>query len=202
MNLDIKFIVASLILLSSIIPLYIYREKIISIVYTKGSIKEFINDIKLHMNKYHPFIPINYAIIKKSENEKDIKVRQTIIVENIITQFINYDYEKMTQGTVSKDKLWSGYEKNSVSSTQKPGDWKARRELAWNRDEKRCNRCGQTIELNDSNINFVKNIEDGGGYNVENLLVLCSDCNKVINIEDIKPSSLEVQDRLMFYVQS
>ena len=202
MNLDIKFIIPSLILIGGIIPLYIYRKEIISFVYKKGNIKEFLKDVKLHMNKYHPFIPINYSIVKKTQNEKDITVAQTLIVENIVDQFINYKYEKMTQKTVSKDKLWSNYDKNSISFFKKPGDWKARIELAWNRDEKRCNRCGKTIEFNDLNINFVKDIKDNGGYNVENLIILCSDCNKIVNNNSIKPSSLEIQDRLMFYVES
>ncbi len=202
MNLDIKFIILSLILIAAIVPLYIYREKLISLVYKKGDIKNFLSDIKLHMSQNHPFIPINYSIVEKTKEEKDIRVRETLIVESLIEQFLKFEYDKMTQGTVSKDKLWTGYEEKSKSAEQKPSDWKARRELAWNRDNQRCNRCGQVIKLNEAQIDFVKSIKSGGGYNIENLVVLCGDCNKITNNQNIKPSTLEIQDKLMFYVES
>lgn len=204
MILDIKFVILSSILIGFIIPLYIYREKVFSFIYKKGDINIFLNDIKLHMKKEHPKIPIDYSIIEKTKDEKDIRVRQTIIVEDIVSQFFNYSYEKETQGTVTKDKLWSTYEKNSPHNVKHPTDWTQRKELAWNRDNHKCNRCGREISFKDSITSFVKEIEDGGAYNIENIITLCLDCNRTINSKNPKStmSNLALTDRLMIFVES
>lgn len=204
MVLDIKFIILSSILIGAIIPLYIYREKIFAFAYKKGDIEIFIRDIKLHMKKEHPRINFDYSIIEKTKDEKDIRIRETIIVEDIVAQYFNYDFAKRTQGTVSKDKLWTNYEEKSKSNTKSPSDWQQRRELAWNRDHKKCNRCGIETKLNDSASIFVKELNDGGGYNVENIITLCSDCNRIIHSKNHKNTmaTLTLNDKLMVFVES
>ncbi|UTJ05756.1 HNH endonuclease [Arcobacter roscoffensis] len=204
MILDIKFIVLSSLLIAAIIPLYIYREKVFAFAYRKGDIEPFLDLVKNHMKKEHPLVPINYAIVEKTADEKDIRVRETIIVEDIVSQYFNYEYEKQTQGSVSKDKLWTGYDEKSVHNVKMPSDWVQRKELAWARDNQKCNRCAKTVSLKNSISIFVKDIEDGAGYNIENIITLCEDCNRVLNSKNPRNTmaNLELMDRLMKYVES
>lgn len=204
MILDFKFIIASSILLAFIIPLYIYRKKVFAFAYKKGGIEQFILDIKLHMKKEHPKIPIDYSIIDETKNEKDIRIRETLIVEDIINQFYNHEYLKMTQAMVSKDKLWNNYNELSSNNLKVPSDWKRRRELAHSRDNEKCNRCGTKSKFENSHTIFVKDIKDGGGYNLENLITLCSDCNRILNSQNPKNtmSSLNLNDKLMVFVEA
>lgn len=204
MVLQWDFIIYSTILIGAIIPLYIYRERIFSFAYKKGDMEIFIRDIKLHMKKEHPRINIDYSVIEKTKDEKDIRVRQTLIVEDIISQFFGYDFQRRTQGTVSKDKLWTNYDEKSKTNSKAPSDWAQRRELAWNRDHKKCNRCGCETKLKDSASIFVREISDGGGYNVENVITLCSDCNRIIHSKNHANTmaTLSLTDKLMVFVAS
>ena len=203
MKLDYTFVIYSSLLIACIIPLYIYRQKVFSFAYKTGSIEFFIQDLKTHMQNNHPKIPFNYSIIEKTKNEKDIRIRETLIVEDIISQFFYYKYEKNTQKGIPREKLWTGYEEKSFSNPKTPMDWQERRELAWQRDKNKCNRCGTKIKLEDVFTTFAKDIAKGGGYNFENIIILCSDCNKVLNSKNPKSSiaSLHLNDTLMKYVQ-
>lgn len=155
------------------------------------------------MNQNHPKIKIDYSIIGKSENEKDIKIRETIIVENIVKQFFEYHYSKNTQNIIEKEKLWPNYEEKSKPNNKYPSDWPQRKELVWKRDEKSCKRCGNKLELKNSYISFVKNIEDNGGYNFENIFTLCADCNMILNSTNKNIlASLSLNDKLMFFVKA
>ncbi|MDY0051288.1 MAG: HNH endonuclease signature motif containing protein [Aliarcobacter sp.] len=204
MRLNLDFIIYSSLLVSSLIPLYIYRKKIFKTKYKKDDgFSIFIKDLKLHMAKHHPKIKLDYSIIEKTQNEQDFKIREILIIENIIEQFYNYNYQKKTQETVPSDKLWVNYIEKSKSNTKYPNDWLQRREIAWRRDNKSCNRCGNIISLDNACTSFVKEIKDGGGYNFENIIILCSDCNKIINSNNPKNTiiSLSLNDGLMIYVK-
>lgn len=205
MLLDIEFVIASTLLIASLLPLYIYRKKIFAFKYKKGdNFNLFIKDLKIHMTQHHPKIKIDYSIIGKTEDEKDIRVREALIVENIVQQFFNYPYKKETQNSIEKEKLWINYIEKSNTNPKYPNDWSQRKELAWKRDNKSCNRCGDTLSLNNTFSTFVKEIKDGGGYNFENIIILCSDCNKILNSTNPKNtiSSLNLNDKLMLFVKA
>jgi hypothetical protein len=204
LRLELDFIIYGSLLIAALIPLYIYRKKIFTFKYSDNGFSFFIKDLKLHMAKHHPKIKFDYSIIEKTQNEQDLKVRETLIVENIIEQFFNYDYKKKTQGSVSNDKLWINYIEKSNSNPKYPNDWSQRKDAAWRRDEKSCNRCGNKISLEATYTSFVNEIKDGGGYNIENIIILCSDCNKIINSTNPKNTifSLSLNDSLMMYVKS
>lgn len=203
MILDSSFIISSSLLIACLIPLYIYRQRVFSFAYKTGSLEFFIKDLKQHMKENHPKITFDYSIIEKTKDEKDIRIRETLIVEEIISQFFYHKYEKNTQKGISRDKLWTSYEEKSFSNPKTPIDWQERRELAWVRDENKCNRCGTQIKLDDVFTAFAKDISKGGGYNFENIIILCSDCNKVLNVKNPKNTiaSLHLNDVLMKYVQ-
>lgn len=206
MNLDVTFVIASCALIACLIPLYIYREKIFKLSKPKGDFDLFVKDIKLYLNQHHPKIKFDFSIIDKTKDENDIKIRETIIVETLISQFCNFKYEKNTQSSVAKNKLWALYEEKSIASTKTPTDWQQRRELVWNRDYKCCNRCAKKIPLlKNAYTQFVRDINLGGGYNIENIILLCQDCNMILNSQENSKkveSSLEIYDKLMMFVKS
>lgn len=204
MVLDVKFIILASLLTASIIPLYIYREKVFAFAYKSGSIEPFLDLVKNYMKQEHPKIPIDYSIVERTKEEKDIRIRETLIVEDVVSQYFNYEYEKQTQGSVSKDKLWTGYNEKSTHNHKTPSDWPQRKELAWARDNHKCNRCAKTTQLKDSVSIFVKDIEEGAGYNIENIITLCSDCNRILTSKNSKNtmSNLLIMDKLMGFVES
>ena len=134
-----------------------------------------------------------------------MEFRETFIVENIVEQYFNYPYKKVTQKSVSRDKLCANYDEKSLSNSKLPNDWQQRKELAWRRDNRCCNRCGNyLISLNEVYTNFVKDIKDEGSYSLENIIVLCADCNKVLNSTNHKNSmdSLILNDKLLHLVKT
>ena len=203
MRLDIEFIIAAIFLIASLLPLYIYRKKIFHRFKEVEGFPFFEKDIKSYMKTHHPKIKINYSIIEKTKDENNTILRQNLIVENIIQQFFEYPYQKETQKSIPKEKLWSNYIEKSISNPKYPNDWLQRKELAWRRDDKACNRCAQELSLDNSISSFVKDIKDGGSYSFENIIILCSDCNKILNSTNPKNtiSSLSLNDKLMLFVQ-
>ncbi len=204
MVLGTDFSILASLLIACLIPLYIYREKIFSAKYeNNGSFTLFLKDIKSHMQNNHPKIHIEYStIIEKTKNELSLEIRETLIVEEVVKQFFNFEYLKRTQTTVQKEKLWANYTDKSLSNSKYPSDWTQRKEAAWRRDNKCCNRCGINIDLKDTHTNFVREIKDGGGYNLENIIILCSDCNKILTSTNPKNTmaSLILSDKLMSFV--
>lgn len=201
MVLDLQFIIFGLIIIGSLIPLYIYREKVFKHFYKKGNIKMFINNVDAYLSTTHPKIPFDFSIVSKFEEEKDIRIKETLIVEELVKQFANYEYELKTQRTVGKDKLWSGYDSNSklLKDNKFPVDWQQRKEAAWMRDNNKCNRCNTRTKLIDTHILLAKQMKNGGGFNLENLVVLCSDCSRIVKSSNIERTAkdLHILDNLM-----
>ncbi|MBP9490378.1 MAG: HNH endonuclease [Aliarcobacter sp.] len=204
MRLDIDFIIYSSLLIACLLPLYVYREKIFSPKYkNNGGFPLFLKDLKFYMSKHFPKINIDYSIVEKTENELNIELRETIIIENVVEQFFNFLYEKNTQVSFPREKQWINYEEKSKSNPKYPSDWALRKEFAWKRDNKCCNRCGTTLTLKETYTSFIKDINDDGGYNLENIIVLCVDCNKILHSTNPKStiSSLVLNDKLMTFVK-
>lgn len=204
MILDFQFILYSSILIGCLIPLYLYRKKIFKYNKENGDFNLFVKDLRVYLSNNHPKINFDFSIIDKTALEHNLKVRETQIVEDILKQFFDFKYEKLTQKSVDKDKLWVGYDQNSISSLKTPSDWKQRKDLAWLRDDQRCNRCGNKILLKNSYTQFAKEIENGGGYNFENIITLCLDCNNVLKSQNTLNTinALEIHDKLMLLVKA
>lgn len=205
MNLDVNFVIAAGLIIACLIPLYIYRKKIFKPRKRSGDFNLFLKDLKLYLKDHHPKINFDFSIFDKTKDEQDIKIREAIIVEDLVSQFFYAPYEKHTQAPMSKEKLWSGYDEKSASNPKLPNDWAQRKELVWHREHKKCNRCGENITLfKNAYTQFVKEIENGGGYNVENIILVCQDCNQVINSQNPKNtiSTLSLHDKLMIFVKS
>ncbi|WP_320034659.1 hypothetical protein [Halarcobacter sp.] len=201
MVLDITFIIFGCLIIVSLIPLYIYRKEIYRKLSRKGDIKTFFNDTKNYLISSYPKIQFNFDILKKFENEEDIKVKETLIAEEFVKQFTYFEYELSTQNSVPHEKLWSSYDQNSklLKDNKFPTDWAQRKKTAWMRDDGRCNRCGLKIDLSNANALLVKQMKDGGGFNLENIVVLCHDCTKIIKSSNLERTrtDLNLLDKLI-----
>lgn len=201
MVLDISFVIAGSLIILMLIPLYIYRKEIYSKFSKKGDIKTFIRDVDSYLSVHYPKIPFNFDILEKLEDEADIRRKQILIIEDLVGQFAYYEYELSTQRTVSKDKLWTGYDQNSVliKDNKRPIDWAQRKEAAWFREDGKCDRCGTKSRLVDSNALLAKQMKDGGGFNLENIVILCNDCTRVIKSSNLESTrkDLLILDNLM-----
>ena len=186
MILDLKFVLLGFLIIALIIPLYIYRKEIYKRVYKKGSTKGFLKDCEIYLVSNHPNITFNFNIVSKYEDEKDIRIKETLIVEDFVNQYIEYEYELRTQRTLPKESLWGGYDANSIliKDNKRPVDWARRKEAAWNRDNGKCNRCGIKTKLVDSQALLARQMKDGGGFNLENIVILCSDCSKTVKSDN------------------
>lgn len=201
MILDIKFIILGLLIISSLIPLYIYRKEIYQRLYKQGDIKKFIRDVDSYLSAHYPKINFNFNIVDKVEDEKDIRIKETLIVEDLVGQFAYHEYELYTQKSIPKDKIWKGYDTNSklLKDNKLPIDWQQRKEAAWFREEGKCNRCGTKSKLVDSNALLAKQMRNGGGFNLENIVILCKDCTRVIKSSNLERTrkDLAILDNLM-----
>lgn len=200
MNLILVFTLVLISLIILFIFLYFYRKKTIFIKYKNSeNLDLFLKDLKLYMTHHHPKINIDYSFIEKMKNENNLEIKKTLIIENIVEQFISYNYKKTTKKGLTKENYWNNYLEKSFSSPKLPSDWLLRRDFAWRRENKCCDRCGENIELDESHTVFVNEIKNGGGYNLENMITLCVNCNKILNNRNSKTiiSSLPLTDNLM-----
>jgi len=201
MFLDFKFVFFGSLVTLSLIPLYIYRKEIYKRFSKKGNLKVFIKDLNAYLTYNYPKINFNFDIVEKLDEKDLLKTKQILIIEDLNNQFSYYEYELSTQKSVSKEKLWSSYDQNSTlhKDNKFPIDWPQRKEAAWNREEGKCNRCGTKTKLVDANALLAKQMKDGGGFNLENVVILCNDCTRIIkssNLEKTK-KDLNFLDKLM-----
>ncbi|RXJ97613.1 hypothetical protein CRU98_13115 [Arcobacter sp. CECT 8986] len=185
MHLNSDFIISGTIIILLLIPLYIYRKKVFTLFKRNGDFNTFIHDVKIHLEDTYPNISFQLdEIIKRTENEKDSKRRQILIIEDLVSQFVDYEYDLQTQTCIDKDLLWSNYEAGSKPiNNKRPNDWAKRKDFTYRRDNCKCKRCGLKIASSDAYVSFVKPLSKGGGYNFENLITLCIDCNKILSSE-------------------
>ncbi len=201
MKLGLDYVIYSTTLLVVLIlPLYLYREKIFTFFYKTDGFNDFVRELKNYLRVKYPKKRFEFSIISKTAQEKDVRVRQSLVIENIISQLIEMPFERTTQDGLNKAKQWYMYDEKSINSLKAPNDWKQRREATWKRDERSCKRCSKPVKLSESATLFVTEIEMGGGYNLENLFTVCMDCNQIFKKDSseikFKVSNLDVYDDL------
>ena len=202
--LGYDFIVSSLIWLSLIAAfVFTFRKQILAFFYKDTSFNVFTSNLKIYLEKTYPNIKFDYSIIETSKSEPNPEVRKYLIADNIITQYqrIQLDKSKFPKSTPQK-LLWSGYVFNCEPNKNKlPNDWAKRKNALFLRDKKRCFRCSKYIDINSMKIYMIKSLEDGGKYYLENLLPVCSDCEKILSKDPKKSGNLEIKDRLYDIVE-
>jgi len=201
MILDLNFIIIGTLIIISLIPLYIYKDKIIHLIYKKNDFNSFVNDIRIYLKQHYPKIKFDIQqAVEDTKTEQNPNTRLILVIENLIWQFINHKYTSKTKDPINKELLWSNYLENCKPNKDKlPTDWSKRKEFTWQRDKHICQRCGLKLKLDDAKVVLLKPIKDGGQYNFENLETLCNDCNKILKSSDLSKTakSLNIFDNLM-----
>jgi 5-methylcytosine-specific restriction endonuclease McrA len=182
MILGNDFIFSALLIIVALLPLYIYRKKVFKFYYIQKDIRQFKKEVQLFLKEHYPKIVFDFSIYKRIAQEKDFRIQESLIIENLSTQFLNYEYEVQTQKTVNPDILWTTYEQESVKPKGKtPQDLQRRKEIAFRRDQQKCIRCGTSIKLENSYIHYVKKLENAGTFHLENIAITCIDCNRILS---------------------
>lgn len=199
-----EILIYTLSFLSILAFIFFFLKKSKKLKKSDNKFEFFLKNIQLYIKRYHPKIEINYKIVELSKDEKNLKIRQTLIIQDIVNQFYNYNFIKKSQEPIPKEKLWPTYIDNPKCSSY-PNDWLQRKEFAYTRDNKSCKRCGKNLlNLNEVYSSFVRPIKDGGSFNFENILTLCSDCNKILDSNLEKSSlinSLKLYDDLLKFIE-
>ncbi len=196
------FIISSTILIVVIFSLlYIFRKKIFKAYYQEIDFDLFYKQIKEYLKTNHPKINFNYKIITSSQNELNPQTRCYTIIDNLVEQFINTDIDtNFTPSPISQNQLWDSYTFNAKPiGTKLPDDWAKRKMVAAQRDKNICQRCGIHTKPENTHLFLLKSIKDGGQFYLENLIIICKDCQKVTTKKDLK--YLDIKDELNSFVQ-
>ncbi len=199
--LGLDFIVLSTILIIVIFALlYYFRDKLFKKKYEDTNINLFITHIKKYLKENHSKIYFDYSIIDKSVTEPNPTARAYTIIDNLISQFILAPIDiKHTPNPIGQDQLWDSYTFNAKPiGTKLPDDWTQRKMIVLQRDKNICQRCGAHTKPENAYLFLIKSIKEGGQFYLENLIIICRDCNKVHTKKDLK--YLDIQDELNSFI--
>lgn len=91
-----------------VIDLIFFTVKLLNVFEKKNTKFDFfIKNIEIYMKRVHPNIGINYSIVelvKNEKNEKNEKIKETLVIQDIVSQFYNFNFTKKTQKTIPKEK--------------------------------------------------------------------------------------------------
>ncbi|HKM19562.1 MAG TPA: HNH endonuclease [Aliarcobacter sp.] len=163
----------------------------------------FLNLVDIYLKREFPNISFDLFIYENEKEKENLKVQKAMVIGEIVRQFADFQWRKRTQISVKKELIWSGYGINSQPNKKIPQDFFRRKELIFFREQGICNRCGNTMDkVQKISIVFVQEIEENGGYNVENLILLCSSCFNLIKNEDKDFSEipLKIRDDLYDFI--
>ena len=134
----------------------------------------FLDLVNSYLKREYPSINFDLSFYKDKKEEDNLKVQKATLIAEVIRQFADFHWEKKTQKSVKKEILWSGYGVNSQPSKKIPQDFLRRKELVFFREEGICNRCGNIMDkIQKSSIILAQESGENGGYNIENLILLC-----------------------------
>lgn len=163
----------------------------------------FLDLANSYLKKEYPNIHFDLTFYEDKEEEDNLKVQKAMVIHQIIRQFADFHWEKTTQKSVKKELIWSGYGINSQPNKKIPQDFLRRKELVFFREDGICNRCGNVMDkIQKSSIVLAQESHENGGYNIENLILLCSSCFNLIKNEDKDFSEipLKIRDDLYDFI--
>ena len=198
--LGTDYIVSSLLWLICIAAfVFAFRKPIMKLLYKKESLDLFINKLKVYLEKTYPDIKFDYSVIEHTEQEANPEVRKYAIADNIVDQFkaIEIQSSKYPKNT-PKDLQWSNYLFNCEPNKEKlPKDWMQRKNALFVRDHRKCFRCSTYVDIHSMHPKMIRSLKDGGKYYLENLIPLCSDCDKLLSDDKKKKQGfLNIKDKL------
>ena len=156
----------------------------------------FLDLVNSYLKREYPSINFDLSFYKDKKEEDNLKVQKATLIAEVIRQFADFHWEKKTQKSVKKEILWSGYGVNSQPSKKIPQDFLRRKELVFFREEGICNRCGNIMDkIQKSSIILAQESGENGGYNIENLILLCSSCYNLTQNKDKDFSEIPLRIR-------
>lgn len=156
----------------------------------------FLDLVNSYLKREYPSINFDLSFYKDKKEEDNLKVQKATLIAEVIRQFADFHWEKKTQKSVKKEILWSGYGVNSQPSKKIPQDFLRRKELVFFREEGICNRCGNIMDkIQKSSIILAQESGENGGYNIENLILLCSSCYNLTQNQDKSFSEIPLRIR-------
>ena len=156
----------------------------------------FLDLVNSYLKREYPNINFDLSFYKDKKEEDNLKVQKATLIAEVIRQFADFHWEKKTQKSVKKEILWSGYGVNSQPSKKIPQDFLRRKELVFFREEGICNRCGNIMDkIQKSSIILAQESGKNGGYNIENLILLCSSCYNLTQNQDKSFSEIPLRIR-------
>jgi hypothetical protein len=161
----------------------------------------FLQHVQQYLATQHPKIKFDYSIVNKLSIEPNPITRQYVLIDNLINQFLKIPIDlNLAHKPISQNQLWDSYTFNAKPiGTKLPTDWAKRKMVALQRDKNICQRCGTSVKQETANLFLIKPIKDGGQFYLENLVIICKDCNKVTTKKDLK--YLNIQDTLNSFVK-
>lgn len=203
--LGTDYIISSILWLLAIFSfVFTFRKQIMKLFYPETSLDLFISKIKTFVEKKYPDIKFDYTIIEISSSEKNPDLRKYMIADDMIDQFkrITIDESKYSKRT-TKELQWSSYLFNCEPNKDKlPTDWMQRKNALFLRDNRKCFRCSTYIDITTLYPKMIRSLKDGGKYYLENLIPLCSDCDKLESDNPKKSSFLNIKDSLYEIVEN
>ena len=156
----------------------------------------FLDLVNSYLKREYPSINFDLSLYENNEEEDNLKIQKAMLIHEVIRQFADFKWEKRTQKSVKKDLIWSGYGINSQPNKKIPQDFLRRKELVFFREQGTCNRCGNVMDkIQKSSIILAQESDENGGYNVENLILLCSNCYNLIQNQDKSFSEIPLRIR-------
>ena len=156
----------------------------------------FLDLVNSYLKREYPSINFDLSFYKDKKEEDNLKVQKATLIAEVIRQFADFHWEKKTQKSVKKEILWSGYGVNSQPSKKIPQDFLRRKELVFFREQGTCNRCENVMDkIQKSSIILAQESDENGGYNVENLILLCSSCYNLTQNQDKSFSEIPLRIR-------
>ncbi len=205
--LGADFSISSTILLLGVIgTVFTFRKKIFFFLYKETDMDLFLRQLDEKLKATYPKLTFDFRYLEKIENEPNPDAKKYALIDNIINQYEAISYTPTySKKQIPANALWDSYAFNSKNIKNKlPDDWKLRKNAIYERDEKTCQKCSKKMPLKDSDILFVKPLEKGGDFYLENMVLVCNDCAKIEKYKLDKTQSvkfLEIREDLYSLVK-
>ncbi len=199
-------ILSSMMLIAMFAFVFTFRKKIFFFIYKETDMELFLRQLDEKLKITYPKIKFDFKYLDKIKDEPNPDTKKYSLIDNIINQYEALDFNpKNSDKSISSNMLWSSYAFNSKNFKNRlPEDWLLRKNLIYERDEKTCQKCSKKLQLKDSDILFVKPLEKGGDFYLENMILVCNDCAKIEKYKLDKTQSvkfLEIREDLYSLVK-
>lgn len=200
--LGADFSISSIILLAIVFSaIFTLRKKIFFFYYKETDMDLFLKQLDETLKTTYPKIQFDFKYLEKIKDEPNPDAKKYALIDNIISQYEALDFQiKNSNKSVPSNLLWSSYAFNSKNVKNRlPEDWLLRKNAIFERDEKTCQKCSKKLHLKESDILFIKPLEKGGDFYLENMILVCNDCAKIEKYKldkSTKIKYLEIREEL------